>query len=65
MLGLNGWVRNHRDGTVEAVFQGDAEQVSDMLGRCKRGPPAARVESITVLGDVGDTYDSFEFYPTT
>ena len=63
-LGLNGWVRNRRDGTVEAVFQGDDEQVSDMLKRCKQGPPAARVESVNVLGEASDAYNSFEFYPT-
>ena len=61
---LNGWVRNRRDGTVEVLFQGDAEQVSDMLQRCEHGPPAARVESVNVLGEVNGTYDSFEFYPT-
>lgn len=45
-LGLSGWVRNRRDGTVEAVFQGDETSVNDMLTRCKRGPLMARVEHI-------------------
>jgi acylphosphatase len=44
--GLNGWVRNRADGTVEAVFSGPARQVDDMLEACRKGPPAARVESI-------------------
>ena len=43
-LGLSGWVRNRRDGSVEAVFAGPAEIVDDMIGRCRRGPDHARVE---------------------
>lgn len=50
-LGLNGWVRNRRDGTVEAVFGGEADLVAEMLRRCKRGPPAARVLQVEVLGE--------------
>jgi acylphosphatase len=44
--GLPGWVRNRRDGTVEAVIAGDAGIVADMLEACQRGPYAARVDSI-------------------
>ncbi len=43
-LGLSGWVRNARDGTVEAVFAGPADKVDDMIARCRRGPDHARVE---------------------
>lgn len=43
---LRGWVRNRRDGSVEALFCGPASQVRDMIEACRRGPPAARVESI-------------------
>ncbi len=43
-LGLSGWVRNRRDGTVEAVFAGPAAVVDDMIARCRRGPDHARVE---------------------
>jgi acylphosphatase len=45
-LGLEGWVRNRRDGTVEALFAGPAEDVTAMLKACRQGPPGARVESI-------------------
>lgn len=45
-LGLAGWVRNREDGRVEAVFLGAADQVEAMLELCRKGPPAARVESI-------------------
>ncbi len=44
--GLSGWVRNRRDGTVEAVFSGDAASVDDMVEACGRGPPAARVDKV-------------------
>ena len=35
---LEGWVRNRRDGSVEALFAGPAEVVSDMIALCRRGP---------------------------
>ena len=41
--GLQGWVRNRRDGSVEAVFAGDAEAAGAMLEACERGPLGARV----------------------
>jgi acylphosphatase len=45
-LGLEGWARNRRDGSVEAVFAGPAEAVTRMVEACRRGPPAARVEAL-------------------
>ena len=45
-LGLEGWVRNRRDGTVEAVFSGADDVVAAMIDACRRGPPAARVEAV-------------------
>ena len=47
-LGVAGWVRNTDDGTVEAVFEGGASAVEDMLGFCGRGPERARVDSVEV-----------------
>jgi acylphosphatase len=44
---LEGWVRNRRDGSVEAVFSGPAEIVANMVALCGRGPPSARVEAVT------------------
>src|SRR5271154_6128042 len=43
---LEGWVRNRRDGSVEALFAGPPEVVSEMVARCRRGPSSARVESV-------------------
>lgn len=45
-LGLQGWVRNRADGTVEALFAGPAATVDHMIEACRRGPPAARVTAV-------------------
>ena len=45
-LGLAGWVRNRRDGTVEALLIGGADVIETMVQRCQQGPPLARVERI-------------------
>jgi len=47
-LGLTGWVRNTRDGRVEALFEGEKEAVRDMVEWCRKGSPSARVASIEV-----------------
>jgi acylphosphatase len=44
--GLQGWVRNRRDGSVEAVFAGPEQAVADMIILCRRGPDAAWVDSV-------------------
>ena len=44
---LTGWVRNMADGRVEAVFEGEDENVDKMIAWCHIGPPAARVEKVT------------------
>lgn len=45
-LGLDGWVRNRRDGTVEAVFRGPMSAVGRMLDECRQGPPSGRVDAV-------------------
>ena len=44
--GLEGWVRNRRDGAIEAVFAGPSVAVAEMTAACGRGPPEARVDTI-------------------
>jgi acylphosphatase len=44
---LEGWVRNRRDGSVEALFAGPEQLVSEMIARCRRGPSSARVDDVT------------------
>jgi acylphosphatase len=43
---LEGWVRNRRVGTVEAVLSGDAAAVDAVVEACRKGPPHSRVDSI-------------------
>ncbi|WP_257165122.1 acylphosphatase [Bradyrhizobium sp. SRS-191] len=45
--GLEGWVRNRVDRSVEAVFAGPADDVAVMVAACRKGPPAARVDAVT------------------
>ena len=44
--GLEGWVRNLRDGSVEALFAGAKDEVAAMIGACRRGRSPARVEAV-------------------
>jgi len=44
---LEGWVRNRRDGSVEALFAGPGDVVSDIVSACRRGPSLARVDTVT------------------
>lgn len=46
--GVKGWVRNLPDGRVEAVLEGDREQVEKVLEFCRRGPPGAEVDDVEV-----------------
>ncbi|PIW26524.1 MAG: acylphosphatase [Rhodospirillales bacterium CG15_BIG_FIL_POST_REV_8_21_14_020_66_15] len=63
-LGLTGWVRNRRDGTVEAVFRGDAVAVRQMVERCQEGPPAARVTDVRTQPAADPGLPGFEPWPT-
>ena len=45
-LNLQGWVRNRRTGSVEALFAGPPEVVDAMVELCRKGPPGARVASL-------------------
>jgi acylphosphatase len=47
-LGVAGWIRNLPDGRVEAVFEGEDEQVESMVEWCRRGPAGAEVEEVHV-----------------
>jgi len=63
-LELAGWVRNRRDGSVEGLFSGPADNVSEMLRLCQQGPRAAQVTSVDILEEGGDAPGGFEMRPT-
>lgn len=63
LLGVTGWVRNRRDGRVEAVIAGDAEQVGAMLAWSRNGPAGAVVGSLAIEAASG-AFDSFQLRPT-
>ena len=56
-LGVTGWARNRRDGSVEAEIEGPPERVDEMLAWLRTGPPGASVDSVTVTEaePTGDT----------
>jgi acylphosphatase len=62
-LGVRGWVRNRRDGTVEAVVEGDAADVAAIIEWTKAGPPGARVTGVSVSEADGD-FARFDSLPT-
>ena len=62
-LGIKGWVRNRRGGSVEAIIEGTPEAVEAMLAWARRGPPAAQVERVEV-SDTEGGYSGFELRPT-
>lgn len=47
-LGIDGWVRNRRDGTVEALIAGEADAVDKMIERLREGPPSARIDRLVI-----------------
>ena len=62
-LALTGWVRNRRDGSVEAVLSGPAAAVEDALGRCRMGPRSAKITAVTVIGENAPVAEGFEIQP--
>ena len=61
--GLAGWVRNRRDGSVEANISGSAEAVATMIAWCREGPPGASVDHVAV--EIGEPCSGgFEQRPT-
>jgi acylphosphatase len=63
-LALSGWVRNRRDGSVEAVFSGAPPNVAQMIEHCRKGPRAAAVRSVDVQEETAPPAPGFTTLPT-
>jgi acylphosphatase len=62
--GVNGWVRNRLDGTVEAVVEGSPEAVDRMITWARRGPSSAVVSDIRITETTPQGAGEFEARPT-
>jgi acylphosphatase len=63
-LGLRGWVRNRRDGSVEAVFHGPEADVAAMIEACETGPPGSAVTRVEAAEEVAGAFAGFEVRET-
>jgi len=61
---VTGWVRNRRDGQVEAVFEGEPVEVAAMLEWCRQGPPGAAVTGVDVVEEVPEGLSGFRVAAT-
>lgn len=59
-LGVNGWVRNRRDGSVEVVAEGPEKEVRELVRWCRSGPPTARVDRMQE--DFEESRGEFSFF---
>ena len=62
--GVDGWTRNRRDGTVEALVQGEQSAVDSVIEWARRGPPSAEVSDVEVIEEALGNYNGFETRPT-
>lgn len=62
-LGIAGWVRNRRDGSVESMVQGDPGAVETIIQWARRGPPSAVVAEVKISEGEGE-FARFEVRPT-
>ena len=62
--GLFGWVRNRRDGSVEAVFSGEAGGVAEMIAACEEGPRSASIFHVDLVDYEGPPLARFTVLPT-
>jgi acylphosphatase len=58
--GVAGWITNRSDGRVEAVFEGPAEAVDDLVEFCRQGPTAATVEDVDVQSEEPEGLSGFD-----
>lgn len=63
-LGLYGWVRNRRDGTVEALVCGSEDKIQTLIAWARQGPSFAKVTNVVVTESSAITRDAFTIQPT-
>ena len=63
-LGVDGWVRNRFDGSVEALIVGPEDAVDELIRRCHEGPPSSKVERVEVEPAQGIVAAGFVQKPT-
>ena len=63
-LGVNGWVRNRMDGTVEAVIEGAHGAVDAMTEWARRGPQRAEVRHLDAFDAPAESFTTFETLPS-
>ena len=59
-LGVEGWIHNALDGSVEAAFEGDAEAVERLVEFCREGPRGARVDWVDVIAEEPEGLSGFD-----
>jgi len=62
-IGISGWVRNRRDGSVEAMVAGPPAALDDIVAWARQGPPGARVDKVDVAPGDG-VFQGFEQRPS-
>ena len=60
--GVAGWVRNNPDGTVEAVFEGESDQIERLVAFCREGPRGASVDRVEVTPEDREDLTGFEVF---
>jgi acylphosphatase len=59
LVGVNGWVRNNPDATVEAVFEGEPEDVEALVTLCRKGPRSAQVDHVDIFDEAAEGLTGF------
>lgn len=63
-LGVDGWVRNRRDGSVEAFLSGDPDDVESVIAWAHDGPAGARIDDVDIVEGTERAASGFEIRPT-
>jgi acylphosphatase len=63
-LGVNGWVRNRSDGSVEALLQGEADAVEALTAWARHGPRGAHVDEVQIASEEDSPHSGFQLRPT-